>query len=618
MDKKGQITVFIVVGIIILFVVGFALYISGIQPGLRVFTEKESELQQYIGFCLEDVSQQAIVLIGNTGGYLEVPENIRINEQSYFSFSTRGEPKIPLWYYRGQPRIPTKESISTQISDYVTQNVNSCLKNFESFKDRFNFRMVGNISAETMINENDVFVKLNYPVESENKITGERTRNEFVARNIGVKLGKIYSMAADILESETRKTFFENLTMELLSASADRFPFTGMEFSCKPHTWKKSDMIDIAKSAVYYNIQQVTVAGNSVKLFDAGNIYSANHLVFPLSKTYSDIVAAFFYPRESRFELHVRPNDQPLLRSNMGRSQEKLLGFFCINTWHFTYDIEYSVLSTLRDAAAFNGDGFSFNFAFPVTINHNAGDKREFTPSQFESPDVDYDFCTTTNDRTVDIRAKDATTYEELYGAVVEYKCVRFLCGLGNTTSDMGAYRLRTKIPSACTNGELSALLDGYMHGKTVYEGTDYAEILMMPVKKFKVNFNKYDSDNFNRVEQLPKGDSVVVVITSLSDPDFEQVYSTESSEDVSEIELINWDHTYHIEAFLIQDGQRVIGGYVGDWNVKYPDIAGKSTVTFNLVQKIPIAVSEEEQANAALYLSDDKSYQEQLKPTFS
>ncbi|HIH39629.1 TPA: hypothetical protein HA219_02840, partial [Candidatus Woesearchaeota archaeon] len=121
-----------------------------------------------------------------------------------------------MWYYRGQPRIPTKESISTQISDYVTQNVNSCLKNFESFKDRFNFRMVGNISAETMINENDVFVKLNYPVESENKITGERTRNEFVARNIGVKLGKIYSMAADILESETRKTFFENLTMELL------------------------------------------------------------------------------------------------------------------------------------------------------------------------------------------------------------------------------------------------------------------------------------------------------------------------------------------------------------------------------------------------------------------
>ena len=616
MKKRGQITVFIVVGIIILFVVGFALYIAGIQPSLNVFTEKDSEIQQYIGSCLENTAQQALVRIGITGGYLEVPENIKINEDSYFSFSKRGEPKIPLWYYRGQPKIPTKDFITKQISEYIAKNINSCINNFVSFKDRFSFRFLGNISAEAAINENDVFIKLDYPIEFENKFTGEKIKSSSVARNLNVKLGRMYSMAIAILESETKTTFFENLTIELLSASADKFPFTGLEFSCRPHTWKKSDLITFAQSTLYYSVQQVTVAGNRFKLFDTKNLYSVNHFVFPMSKTYSDIGAAFFYPRDSRFELHVRPNDRPLLRSNMGRSQDRLLRFFCINAWHYTYDIEYAVLATLKDASAFNGAGFLFNFAFPVTINHNQGDKKEFTSSQFEAPEVDYDFCETTNENIVDIRVKDATTYEELYGAAINYKCVRFLCELGNTTSNMGAYRLRTRLPSACTNGELSAELEGYMPGKTVYRGTDYSEVLVMPVKKFKVNFNKYDSSNFNNGESLPRGDSAMVIITSPSNPDFEQIYATETN--ITEIELINWDHTYHIEAFLIQDGQRVIGGYSGDWNVQYPEIVGKSTVTFNLVQVIPVAVTEDEQANAMMYLFDDKSYQETLKPVFS
>jgi len=51
--QRGQITTFIVVGIIILFAVGFVLYAASIRPELRIFAEKETELQQFIGLCLD-------------------------------------------------------------------------------------------------------------------------------------------------------------------------------------------------------------------------------------------------------------------------------------------------------------------------------------------------------------------------------------------------------------------------------------------------------------------------------------------------------------------------------------------------------------------------------------
>lgn len=615
-NGRGQITIFIVVGIIILFLVGFVLLIaSEQQKGLRIFREKESEVQQFIGLCLESTAKEAITTIGITGGYIDVPENIRINDRSYFSFAPDTEPKIPLWHYRGQPRIPAKESIEMNISKYIADNINTCLGNFESFKDRFIFQPKRNITAETTIGKTDVSVKLNYPLEMKEKATGAISNAAPVSRTLNVKLGRMHDMAVDILKSENRLNFFENLTIDLLSSSSD-FPFTGMDFGCTPKTWKKSQLISFAKDMVYYNIQQVAAQGNRFRFFGSGNVYAMNNFIMPMENTYPDIGAVFFYSRDSRFELHVNPNDVEILRSNMGRSQYKLLKSLCINMYHFTYDIEFPVLATLKDENAFNGEGFVFNFAFPVTINHNKGDKKEFSRAVFESPTIDYDFCSDVSDSVVDIRVADAYTFEEIYNADLEYKCVKYLCELGSTTADAGIYRLRAKLPAACTNGLLTARKEGYLEGTAVYEGGDYIEVPVKPLRKLRVDFVKHDSDNFARAEELQPGETVALTVTGITEPNIEQFYSSDSA--VNEIELVEGNEKYHIEAILMQDNERIIGGYIGDAELNYKDMADKSKITLHLLQYMPIAVTEEQQQAAAAYLFEDKSYQEALKPTFS
>jgi len=433
--QRGQITTFIVVGIIILFAVGFVLYAASIRPELRIFAEKETELQQFIGLCLEDTAEEAITVIGTTGGYLEIPDNIAINERAYFAFAPRTEPRIPLWYYRGEPRIPTKQFIADQISRYIEDNIQFCLGDFDIFKDRLELKLIGNVTAETTIEEREVFVKLNYPLETKEKLTGEITRHDFVGRNIDVKLGRMHDMAIDILRAENRLTFFENITIDLLASRSD-FPFTGMEFDCSPKSWRKSELVNAARDTVFYNIRRITVEGNDFIPFNNDNEYARNHFIMPMEKRYTDLDVAFSSSLTSRFELHVRPNDREILRSNVGRSQNPLLRFFCINTYHFTYDIEYPVLATLKDDNAFDDEGFLFNFAFPVTIIKNKGEKRDFSLTQFQSEDLVYEFCQETAATTVDIRVKDAFTFEELYQVPVDYKCVRLLCELGETTAD--------------------------------------------------------------------------------------------------------------------------------------------------------------------------------------
>ena len=287
----------------------------------------------------------------------------------------------------------------------------------------------------------------------------------------------------------------------------------------------------------------------------------------------------------------------------------------CINTWHFTYDVDYPLLVTLQDPSAFDGEGLDFNFAFPVTIETNKGTKADYIAKDIESPEFSYDFCNDEQGTNVDIRVRNEFTNEEIYKADVTYTCVRLSCELGQTDAKAGIYRLQTKLPSTCTGGIIKGYKDGYMPGSATYDGSDYAELFLTPLKQFKVNFIKHDSDDLTRTDALQPGQTAIVFVRSTSHPSFERIYTTDSPQD---LELIDGPASYELEVIIMEDNARLIGGYVGSWNVDYNEIADKSTINFNLVQKMPLAVTDEEQQAAAEYLFSDTSYQQSMRPVFS
>ena len=77
MKKRGQLTIFIIIGIVLLFAFGFILFIKNLFFEAQIEAETQQKLQNvfqsesfntYTSSCLKKVSQEAVLLIGKQGG----------------------------------------------------------------------------------------------------------------------------------------------------------------------------------------------------------------------------------------------------------------------------------------------------------------------------------------------------------------------------------------------------------------------------------------------------------------------------------------------------------------------------------------------------------------------
>ena len=216
--KRGQITAFIIVGLVLLFSIIILSVMkdeSMMFPGTPVQPELEP-LAEYTIQCVEEVGESAIRLLGMGGGYLETPNEIAINPLEYVSI---GPIKLPLWYYEGESRIPTKEGLETQISSYVVERINNCLNDYEDFQAQYDMDLVGEISAETLVTSESVDVTLTYPLKVVTKVEFKEMDLPPIRARIPIRLGKVFELAAAINEYENTEFFLEKLTNDWISTS---------------------------------------------------------------------------------------------------------------------------------------------------------------------------------------------------------------------------------------------------------------------------------------------------------------------------------------------------------------------------------------------------------------
>src|SRR3989344_8458217 len=106
LNKRGQMTLFIIAGIVILFV---AFYIGYLQnESLRLRVEKElfktevvpeqaKSVVSYVNTCIGEILDDGLDLIAYQGGYVEIPEEIKINPRRYLQADPVS--KVPYWIY---------------------------------------------------------------------------------------------------------------------------------------------------------------------------------------------------------------------------------------------------------------------------------------------------------------------------------------------------------------------------------------------------------------------------------------------------------------------------------------------------------------------------------------
>lgn len=443
--RKGQVTIFIIVGILIIASVSlffiFKDKITGPLSGEIIPSEFES-LHNSLLDCIKQTTLNGISILETQGGYIYPPEFEPGSRYSPFSSQMDffGNP-VPYWYYRSasnleKEQVPTKEEMQRQLSQFIEENVPSC--KLDLYKEQGFVFSLSSPNVTTKISDNSVNVLVMMPVNATYKEKSVVIRKH----EVGVKsyLGSLYNSAKKIYDYEQKNMFLENYAVDTLRLYA---PVDGVEISCAPKIWNAQDVFSDLQNAIEANTAAIKLKSGDYDL----KTKEEKYFVLDLSLDHEvDFMNSRTWP--SAFE--VNPSEGSLLVAKPIGTQTGLgiLGF-CYVPYHYVYSVKYPVMVYVME-----GDEI-FQFPLAVVLEGNKPRKSlDVSGSSVESPEL----CSYQNTE-MQINLYDSE-FNPVEG-VVSYSCLSQKCDIGQTSNGI----LNGKFPQ-CGNGFVLVNSQGYSEAK--------------------------------------------------------------------------------------------------------------------------------------------------------
>ena len=515
-NKKAQITMFMIIGIVILIVAGIFISIRSTQqpPPEKIISEiaempvEFQPLNDFVESCISKTGKEGIKKLGFHGGYIDPNKyGLKANavnptESNSFLFNPEDpQSTIPYWYYfksdneceegcacgSEQPRLHKKQgdpNIEKQLEGYIDDNIDICLNNFKEFKSQGFEITTGNPKTTVTIRNNDVMIYVTYKLEAK-KGTARFEIDEFI-KTIPVELKKIYELAEEIKKYQANSTiglYIEKWTIEQLASfgfglNKNRLPpiaDSSLDPGAKPVYWIKQKVKDdITNNMLPLYTSFLTVANtrndNSNLI---GTFYEKARLPFTTQSDYNlrDIDVSFNYL--NWWPIYFDITGRGVRGQIIGPEQfsSSFFNFLKIKRYNFYYDISYPVLVDIYSPAAFNGEGLHFYIGLETNIRNNeplkcSGQGLTEYASAFGSL-----FCNF-NQRcsNITIETIDAKTNTPLDNVNIFYSTGSESCDQGFTEIQNNKALLKTSLPQCVgTACSLNAVKQGYWYYPKTY-----------------------------------------------------------------------------------------------------------------------------------------------------
>ncbi|MAE42673.1 hypothetical protein CMO93_02790 [Candidatus Woesearchaeota archaeon] len=596
--KRGQATIFMILAVIILVLGSFFFYSqrTSVKKAEPIAPEVVP-VKNFIETCISNVAVQGIKILGLNGGYITFPEQIENDPRTYLQLGPINSIKNPYWWHDGIERVPSEEFIIRQIENYITSNLNTCVEDFGAFGNQFDIRKKGNLNVKITLNEHDVDIDINYPLELVSRLNQTTIKLENFKQTLPIRLKKIYEAAKDIMEAENRDFFLEFKTIDLITLDKD-IPTTDIEATCQQKVWPIEKVENKLKKLLGVNIPYINIIGSD---FNDGifvpnpfgedtyknSYYNAHYKWQITDKNYENLKVSFDYDPRWPFQFYARPSKNGLLKSNAQKGQD-ILKFFCLHIWHFTYDVIYPVKVTILDSAP-NSIPYQFSFPFKVSVDHNQPNRKSFAATLLEQVDLGQqeDFCNDLANEISIYTIANATDEIDVAHVNLTFTCGVFTCDIGETEwLSFGAAAGLTKRFPYCVNGILRGNKQGYeqaqMFIQTDIPGTHFMHL--KPIREF-TNYEvvKHDFDDPTYESPLEENEKAAITISSTKSS-FEAFGIYPTGENFP-INLLNDDHEYEITIYL-SDDEDLIGGYQKTWKVSADQIADANKIIFHVLEK--------------------------------
>jgi hypothetical protein len=576
MKKRGQITIFVIIALVILIIAGFAIYFFN-RKEITVTTPPERDevtaevkpLQGYVEACTNSLATESIVKLGSHGGYIDpndpylsgrlfVGEPLKQYESDLAYFSPKNvNSAVAYWYYSYSmvdcnnclmmSQAPYIDEIERQISLYVSENLDSCIRSFESFKDLgFRIEFGDTIFVKTTLRDQDVIIESIYPI---NVTTGDTTiKMEKFYTVVDIPLMKYYQMALNITRAQYEYGFLENLDLYLIHA------YSGFDGKYLPPMYAYTNNYDLVywsktqtKNRVndllitYTPMLQVsntktykTINPENLTLYEQNFYTYLNIDLFNHSMPNTEI--SFVYLGEGIY-VDVNPSNGELLgpyTDVSGASEISFLPPSQVNIYQFFYDVSHPIIVEINDEYK-PGENYKFVFALESNIKENLklkdwwnasnrplyfdpeffkrtfNDQQEGTKLNNSDNTKQYNYKKRTTENLfcednqklsgeMTLKTYDAVNNEPLLDVSVTFGCGNFVnCPLGRTifNSTTGYVLFKDKLP-ICQNGYILLEKDGYQNKKiplttSINQNKNIGSIYLEPIIKKNLTVKRFE-----------------------------------------------------------------------------------------------------------------------------
>lgn len=536
MQKKAQVTLFIIIAIVIIALAVFAFFF------LRARVAVPSRLQpveSYFAECVDLNVKEAVKIAALQGGYIELPEFEP--GSSYMPFSNQLNflgTSVPYWFYISGNNIareqkPSLSTIETQFESYLKEAVKEC--DFSLLEaEGYGVDFLGEPQVDVVVKASAIETTVAWPLT----ISYGETSARVDERKISTKsnFGSLYNDAIAIYEAEQKNLFLENYSVDVLRLYA---PVDGIELSCATKIWQKAKVEQELKSAIEANIAAIKIKGSDYDLA------RPEHKYFEVDVGRSIAANSYFlYMPSWPSRIEVWPTEDGLMKADPIGTQPGLgvLGMvgLCYVPYHFVYDVYFPVMVQLV-----RGDEL-FQFPMIVVIDKNMA--RNATVA--ETSEIIFDICQyKTQTATLFSYDEDSRPIE----ASIYFKCFNQVCPLGETKIQEGKAKLEAMLPR-CYNGFIIAKASGYRDAKIQFTTTEpfASNIFLAPVRELEIE-----------MPNLKQGEYALITFTSAQYG--ASVYYPEQKR-------INLSEgNYNVSVFVFKESLITIGAQKAEECIKMP-----------------------------------------------
>ena len=222
MLKRGQVSVFVIIGTVILLAMVFVFVLfRSFQEKAREITNPQEYLRSQLGDikkvvnkCIDDSSRSALNQLYLQGGYF--------NPTKYLDYHGN---KTTFLCYKVKDNLPcynmmfTRQDVANQLKPKLEQDVRSCI-DLSSFRDKDYTLTTGEYNLDFTFSDEALLVNVNYPVtltkgnitQTEDRFTKEVRTNFW---NVAALASQVVGMESNGLSPDVAELSSKNLEYEI-------------------------------------------------------------------------------------------------------------------------------------------------------------------------------------------------------------------------------------------------------------------------------------------------------------------------------------------------------------------------------------------------------------------